>query len=69
MNILFCGSNTSLEMNVMIKHLSEAANRYQHNFIKALAEEICLSRKIKMIFRLKFLNIWLPVKRLFPQNL
>lgn len=37
MNILFCGSNTSLEMDTKIKYLSAAANRYQHNFIKALA--------------------------------
>lgn len=36
MNILFCGSNTSLELDTKIKYLSAAANRYQHNFIKAL---------------------------------
>lgn len=37
MKILFCGSNTSLEMDTKIKYLSAAANRYQHNFIKALS--------------------------------
>lgn len=37
MNILFCGSNTPLELDTKIKYLSAAANRYQHNFIKALS--------------------------------
>lgn len=36
MKILFCGSNAPLDMDVKIKHLSAAANRYQHNFVKAL---------------------------------
>lgn len=36
MKILFCGSSAPLEMDTKIKYLSAAANRYQHNFIKAL---------------------------------
>lgn len=36
MKILFCGSNAPLQLDTKIKYLSAAANRYQHNFIKAL---------------------------------